>query len=102
MSKLVTLVFLLIFCLPAWPMPDIRVEHGKSLEGFARIRIINNTPQPLACFVAIDGYKKRFVLGALKPSLWYKATDMRFNYKNFSTWCDYLEFHPQFERYRTN
>lgn len=86
----------------AFAMPDIRVEHGKSLEGYARLRIINNTTRPLACYVAIDGYKKRFVLGALKPSIWYKATNMAYNYKHFSTWCDYLEFHPSYQRYREN
>ncbi|QOL26336.1 hypothetical protein LP316_03250 [Thalassotalea sp. LPB0316] len=100
MRKIGLIALLFSLCLPSYAMPDIRIEHGKSLDGFARARIINNTTEILACYVAIDGYKKKFVLGPLKPSTWYKATDKRFNYKHFSTWCDYLEFYPHYAKYQ--
>ena len=99
MRTLILLVLIFI-AEPAAAMPDIDVEYGKTLDGFARVRVVNNTPRNLACYVGIDGYKIKFVLGALKPSIWYKATDKRFNYTNFTTWCDYLELYPQFQKYQ--
>lgn len=77
-------------------MPDIRVEYGKTLEGMVRIKVINETNRDLACYVGIDGRKIKFRLPRHNHSKWYKATDRRFNYKSFSTWCDYIEQHPEY------
>lgn len=80
--------------------PKITVTFGESLDGFARIKVRNETFIPLACYVAIDGHKVKFQLSAKASSTWITSTDKRFNYKNFSTWCDYLEIHPQYKAYR--
>ncbi|MGB1199959.1 MAG: hypothetical protein ACPG5R_00260 [Cognaticolwellia aestuarii] len=57
----------------------------------------NETNRVLACYVAIDGRKIRFKLPAFAHSPWYKATDKRFTHKSFSTWCDYIEHHPEYQ-----
>ena len=66
---------------------------------FARIKIKNETFEPLACYVAIDGHKVKFKLQGQSSSRWISATDKRFNYQNFSSWCDYLELHPNYQAY---
>ncbi|MFD2165770.1 hypothetical protein ACFSJY_05785 [Thalassotalea euphylliae] len=83
----------------AFAMPQIKTEFGRTLEGFVRIKVINETPKELACYVAIDGRKIKFRLPALAHSKWYKATDKRYTVKSFSTWCDYIEFHPEYRKY---
>lgn len=80
--------------------PKTSVEHGRSLDGFARVRINNLITQELACYVAIDGYKVKFRLPALNTSRWITTTDTKFDHSNFSTWCDYLTFHPKYKEYR--
>jgi len=81
-------------------LPKVTVTFGESLNGFSRVRIKNETFVPLACFVAIDGYKTKFQLRAKSTSRWITTTDKRFNYRNFSTWCDYLEIHPKYNAYQ--
>ena len=79
--------------------PRITVTFDES-NGFARVKIRNETFEPLACYVAIDGYKVKFQLQVKSSSRWIAATDNRFNYQNFSTWCDYLEIHPNYKAYQ--
>ena len=76
--------------------PKVTVQHQRSPKNFAEIQITNQTIEQLICYVAIDGHKIYFRLQANQPSKWYKATDTRFNYSNFSTWCDYLYLHPKY------
>lgn len=79
--------------------PRVTVSFGDS-SGLARIKIKNETFEPLACYVAIDGHKIKFQLQGQSSSRWISATDKRFNYQNFSTWCDYLELHPNYKAYQ--
>ena len=81
-------------------LPKVTVSFDESLDGFARVKIQNETFEPLACFVAIDGHKAKFQLLAKSSSRWFSATDKRFNYRNFSTWCDYLDVHPAYKIYK--
>ena len=88
---------LFIFSTSVNAMPKILVQHQRNTENLAEIQITNQTDKALLCYVAIDGYKQRFKLQARQPSQWYRATDPRFNYHNFSTWCDYLSLYPQYQ-----
>lgn len=83
--------FLLSFSLAA--KPTISTMHGKNLAGFARIKVINETTKNLRCYVAIDGKKIKFRLTPRASSKWYAATDKRFNYTHFKTWCDFAELY---------
>lgn len=78
-------------------MPYIRTEFGKTLEGMVRIKVVNETNRDLACYVGIDGRKIKFRLPRNNQSKWYKATDKRFTYKSFTTWCDYIEGYPEYQ-----
>jgi len=89
-------VFITSFALHARPRTEN--VYGFSLDGYARVKIINRTAVDLACFVAIDGHKIKFKLAALAESKWYKATDKRFKYTDFHTWCDYIELHPEYQQ----
>ena len=91
--------FLLVNAVEA--KPKTKTIYGRSLDGFARVKIKNNTTENLACYVAINGFKVKFRLPALRESKWYTATDKRFAYRNFSTWCDFLALHPEYLRYKT-
>lgn len=83
-----------------WGRPRITISYGETGEGFSQVQIKNETSAILACYVAIDGFKTRFQLGSKSRSNWINATDTRFNYQNFSTWCDYLELYPQYKKYK--
>ncbi len=80
--------------------PKTKTIYGHNLEGFARVKIKNNTTESLACYVAINGFKVKFRLAALRESKWYTATDKGFSYRNFSTWCGYLAEHPEYLKYK--
>lgn len=94
------IILLLGVSLIANANPKILVEHGFTLNGYARARVINESRENLACYMAIDGYKIKYVLPPLNTSRWFTATDKRYNHTNFSTWCDYLVLHPEYENYR--
>tara|TARA_R110000772_G_scaffold74292_4_gene161931 strand:+ start:962 stop:1270 length:309 start_codon:yes stop_codon:yes gene_type:complete len=79
--------------------PKITISFGDS-NGFAQVKIKNETFEPLACYVAIDGHRIKFQLQVKSSSPWISATDKQFNYQNFSTWCDYLEIHPKYKSYQ--
>ena len=92
---------LLLFISPlSLALPKVTVTFGESSDGFARVKIHNETFEALACFVAIDGYKSKFQLRPKSISNWITTTDKRFNYRHFRTWCDYLEVHPKYKAYR--
>jgi len=81
-------------------MPKIKIVHDRNTQDYARIRVTNETREELLCYVAIDGYKIKFRLPPLNSSKWYKATDTRFNASHFSTWCDYMDLYPQYQKKR--
>ena len=97
--KIYFYIVMLTFSPVILALPKETVSFGDS-NGFARIKIKNETFEPLACYVAIDGHKVKFKLQGQSSSRWISATDKRFNYQNFSTWCDYLELHPNYKAYQ--
>ncbi len=96
-NKLKILIFSIFYtiCLAAIAEPKTTIEYGYSVEKLPRIRVINETNDSLYCYIAIDGYKRKFIIHAHAKSKWYKATDQRFNFSHFSTWCDYASRYPQ-------
>ena len=88
-----------LFSVESFAKPKFKSHFGFNIHGFARIQVKNETTKDLACWVAIDGHKKKFRLPALTMSQWYTATDKRYNYQNFSTWCDYIDLHPEYQKY---
>lgn len=79
--------------------PHTETVFGKTNERFIRAKVINKTKRQLACYLAINGYKIKFRLPPFQSSRWYKATSTRFTPKDFSTWCDYIEHHPEYKKY---
>ena len=94
--KLACSFSLLLLATSAISQPKFTLNHKRNGQNLAEIQVTNQTIDPLICYVAIDGHKIYFRLPARQPSVWYKATDPRYNYSNFSTWCDYLSLHPQY------
>ena len=88
---------LLMFSISVVALPKLLVQHKRNANNLAEIQITNQTTEALICYVAIDGHKIFFLLQPQQPSKWYKATDPRFNYNHFSTWCDYLSLHPEYK-----
>jgi len=84
---------------PVLSKPKFLINYGYSLDGFVRIQVKNETIVDLACWVAIDGFKKKFRLPPYALSQWISANDKRFTYTNFSTWCGYLDSHPEYNDY---
>jgi len=96
-------IYLLIFVITSFSvnaLPKVDVEHRTSGKGVPSVKIANKTRLTLACFVAIDGYKKRFILQPFNSSQWFAASSNLYDHTNFSTWCDSIEFHPHYEKYR--
>jgi len=93
------LAFLSLFSLPVNALPKINVEHKTNLQGIPSVKITNETTLTLACYVAIDGYKKRFALQPFASSKWFSATSSTYEHTSFSTWCDSIEFHPKYKKY---
>ncbi len=77
--------------------PKVLIKHQRNEKNLAEIQIINKTAKALICYVAVDGHKIKFRLQPRQPSQWYRATDPSFDYKSFSTWCDYLSLYPQYQ-----
>ncbi|MFT5757740.1 MAG: hypothetical protein ACI9LM_002476 [Alteromonadaceae bacterium] len=78
----------------------IEIKHEYSIDGYAQVKVLNNIKEEQACYVAIDGYKSKFRLPALKASRWHKATSKHYDHTNFSVWCDLLAFYPQYKKYK--
>lgn len=92
-------IFLFFCSLSVIAKPKIKIKYGYTLDGFARIQVKNETTTELACWVAIDGFKRKFRLPALTNSLWIETNDKRYTYADLKTWCDYIEFHPSYKKY---
>lgn len=96
-------IFLILFGIISFAthaLPKIHVEHRTNGQDIPSVKVTNKTALTLACYVAVDGYKKRFILQPYNASSWFSATDNSYNHTQFSTWCDSLEFHPEYEKYR--
>jgi hypothetical protein len=88
-----------LYALNAVAAPHIIVNKGRNNDGFTRAQIINKSGRGLACYISIDGYKIKFHLPPAVTSKWYKATDLRFQHTDFSSWCGYIENHPEYKKY---
>ncbi len=100
--KKTRLLFLLLFiCVSfsAFSKPKTEVFYRYTPEGYAQIQVQNKTTAELACWIAIDGYKKKFRLPPLSVTRWFTASDKRYDYTSFSSWCDYIELYPQYKKY---
>jgi len=95
--KLLFYFILLTLSLPSTAKPNIQVKHQRNTKNLAEIQVINQTSKALICYVAIDGQKIKFKLQPKQFSKWYQATEPSFNYKSFSTWCDYLFLYPKYQ-----
>lgn len=97
--KIIQIIYLILMILSfsANAQPKFILEHQRNNNNLAEIQITNQTGEVLICSVAIDGHKIYFRLPGYQPSLWYNATDPRFNYKNFSVWCDYIYLYPKYQ-----
>ncbi len=82
-----------------YALPKITVLKRIDINNFVEVQVANETLKELACFVAIDGHKRKFRLPPRITSQWYKATDVRYKHTDFRVWCDYIEFHPQYKNY---
>jgi len=87
-----TILLCYIFSINSYASPKISITYDINPQNFAKIKVKNETMRILGCYVAIDGYKKKFTLTALASSRWIKATDTRFKYTDFSVFCDYKEY----------
>ena len=96
---LLLMVLILAISPRGYAIPHITTEFDRNIEGFVRAKVVNQTPRVLACYLAIDGHKIKFRLPARAHSRWFKATDKRFTPKSFSTWCDYIERYPEYQKY---
>lgn len=94
------IISLLFSSSPLLAAPEVETVFERNLDKLLRAKVINKTKKELACFLAIDGYKIRFRLPPFQQSKWYKATDPRFTYTSFKTWCDYIEHHPRYKKYK--
>jgi hypothetical protein len=103
MKNLLTIIFITAFIMSitntVHAKPKTKTIYGRTIDGFAQVKIKNNTTESLACYIAIDGYKVKFRLPALRQSKWYAATDKGYAYRNFSTWCGFLSLHPEYSKY---
>jgi hypothetical protein len=88
---------LLTFSQESLAKPKVLIKHQRDINNLAEIQVINQTATELICYVAIDGHKIKFKLPPRQHSKWYRATSPSMNYQNFSTWCDYLSLHPQYQ-----
>ncbi|GLX78463.1 hypothetical protein tinsulaeT_18030 [Thalassotalea insulae] len=98
-ASLFMLAILFSFPFSATSKPKTEVLYRYTPEGYAQIQVQNKTTKELACWIAIDGFKKKFRLPPLTTSQWFTASDKRYDYTSFSSWCDYIELYPQYKNY---
>ncbi|WP_426359181.1 hypothetical protein ACPUVO_02740 [Pseudocolwellia sp. HL-MZ19] len=91
--------FLSLMAFSVIALPRVNIEHMTSVQGVPSVKVSNQTSLTLACYVAIDGYKRKFVLQAFGSSKWFSASSNQYKHSNFSTWCDALEFYPDYKKY---
>ena len=92
LMRIFTVLLCCAFSIDSYASPKISITYDINPQNFARIKVKNETLRVLGCYVAIDGYKKKFTLTALASSRWIRATDTRFKYTDFSVFCDYKEY----------
>jgi hypothetical protein len=80
--------------------PKTTITYGKTLDGFFRAQVKNETNVALACYIALDGFKTKFQLPRKTTSRWVATNDKRFGVSDFSIWCDYLDIFPEYKQYR--
>ncbi len=97
--RIIFTLSLVIASFSAVSKPKTKVTYGYSPEGYAQVQIQNESAKQLACWVAINGFKKKFRLSPATTSQWIKASDKSFDYTSFSTWCDDIEFYPRYKNY---
>lgn len=103
LSPVFLILFSILLVFPSFSVfskANITVLNRNNAEGFAQAQIKNETTKELACWVAIDGFKQKFRLPPTSTSRWFTANDKRYSYANFSTWCDNIEFYPEYKNYR--
>lgn len=83
----------------AYARPKYDAKMRLDANKFTEAQLTNNTIRDLACYVAIDGYKRKFKLPARTSSRWFKATDVRYKHTDFRIWCDFLDLHPKYQKY---
>lgn len=81
-------------------LPKFTVQTRLNNDKFTQMKITNDTLKELACYIAIDGFKRKFTLLPKDSTDWYTATDIRFKYSDFRTWCDFIEFYPEYKKYK--
>jgi hypothetical protein len=99
MKYCVYLAYLSMISFSAVALPKISIEHQRNALDIPRVKVTNETTLTLACYVAIDGFKKRFVLTPFNSSRWYSASSKRYNHTHFKTWCDSIEFYPHYKKH---
>ncbi|WP_440876984.1 hypothetical protein [Thalassotalea sp. PLHSN55] len=99
-KPIIALLTVAIVAIPAYAMPKITVTKRLNIEGITEVQIYNETRKELACYVAIDGQKRKFRLLPFTSSDWYKSNSPAFKHTDYSTWCDYIEFHPRYKQYK--
>ena len=93
-------IALCFFSVSSIAAPKINILTRLNNDKFTQVRITNGTLKELACYVAIDGFKRKFTLLPKDSSEWYTATDVRYKYSDFRTWCDFIEFYPEYQKYK--
>ena len=93
-------VTLCCFSINAIALPKFTVQTRLNNDQFTQMKITNDTLKELACYIAIDGFKRKFTLLPKDSTDWYTATDIRFKYSDFRTWCDFIEFYPEYLKYK--
>ena len=88
MTKYFLYLMLLLITTIVDAKPMYETEFDVTIEQITRVRVINNSQAQLDCYVAIDGYKIKFVVRPKGVSRWYKATDSRLSYSDFSISCE--------------
>ena len=93
------LLALAVTSFDAKALAKTRTIYSYSPSGFIQAKIKNETTKELACWIGINGFRHKFRLTALAESRKITANDKRYNYTSINTWCDFIEFHPQYKKY---
>jgi hypothetical protein len=87
MIKYIFAFLLLTFSQYGFTKPYITTKFKLDNNNHTQLQVTNKESYKLLCYVAIDGYKIYFYLKPKQKSIWYRATDKRFNHTHFSTKC---------------
>jgi hypothetical protein len=87
MTKYIIAFLLLTFSQYGFANPYITTKFKLDKNKHTQLQVTNKDRFKLKCYIAIDGYKIYFYLKPNESSIWYRATDKRFNHTHFSTKC---------------